>query len=404
MQAFRRGANGDRENSMMPNQANRGRRGGVIRRSVAILSVVATLSLTPGIGLAEDRVIDTKTGQIKVETVVDGLDHPWGLAFLPDKRILVTERAGRLRIVSPEGKLSEPVKGVPKVWAKGQGGLLGIALDPDFASNQLVYFAYSESGNGGVGTAVSRGKLSDTSLDDVQVIFRQQPKVSGPNHFGGRVVFTPDKKLFVTLGDRFKFDPAQDLGSHLGKIVRINSDGSVPEDNPFIGQKEAQPEIWSYGHRNVQGAAIHPETGKLWENEFGPLGGDELNIPAAGANYGWPVVSWGDNYDGSKIPDPPTHPEFADAIRHWTPVISPSGMTFYTQDGIPAWKGNLLIGGLSSAAIVRLALDGETVKAEERIPMGARIRDVVQGPDGVYALTDEGDGKILRLTAANSRG
>jgi glucose/arabinose dehydrogenase len=344
-------------------------------------------------------------GAFNVETVAKGLEHPWGLEFLPDKRMLVTERIGKLRIVSPEGKISKPIKGVPKVWAKGQGGLLGIALDPDFSSNQLVYFAYSEAGNGGVGTAVARGKLSDTTLDDVQVIFQQQPKVSGPNHFGGRVVFTPDKKLFVTLGDRFKFGPAQDLGSHLGKIVRINPDGSVPEDNPFIGQKDAQPEIWSYGHRNVQGAAIHPETGKLWENEFGPLGGDELNIPAPGVNYGWPVVSWGNNYDGSEIPDPPTHPEFKDAIRHWNPVISPSGMTFYTQDAIPAWKGNLLIGGLSSAAIVRLTLDGEKVKAEERIPMGARIRDVVQGPDGaVYALTDEGDGKILRLsTVGNSR-
>jgi glucose/arabinose dehydrogenase len=367
--------------------------------------VAVMLSSVPAIGLAEDRVIETQSGQIKVETVASGFNHPWGLAFLPDKRMLVTERAGRLRIVSQEGKLSKPLEGVPKVWAKGQGGLLGIALDPDFGSNQLVYFAYSEPGNGGVGTAVARGKLSDTSLDDVQVIFRQQPKVAGPLHFGGRVVFTPDKKLFVTLGDRFKFDPAQDLGSHLGKIVRINSDGSVPEDNPFIGQKDAQPEIWSYGHRNAQGAAIHPETGKLWENEFGPLGGDELNIPAAGANYGWPVVGWGNNYDGSEISDPPTHPEFKDAIRHWTPVISPSGMTFYTRDTIPAWKGNLLVGGLSSEAIVRLTLDGETVKAEERIPMGTRIRDVVQGPDGaVYALTDEDDGKILRLSVSNPRG
>jgi aldose sugar dehydrogenase len=389
----------------MRNRTERERRGFQAVGSATVLLCVAAVLSASSFALAEDGVIDTEAAQIKVETVVEGLDHPWGLAFLPDNRMLVTERVGRLRIVSPDGKVSKPVKGVPKVWAKGQGGLLGIALDPDFNSNQLVYFAYSEAGNGGVGTAVARGKLNDTSLDDVQVIFQQQPKVSGPNHFGGRVVFTPDKKLFVTLGDRFKFDPAQDLGSHLGKIVRINSDGSVPEDNPFIGQKDAQPEIWSYGHRNVQGAAIHPETGKLWENEFGPLGGDELNIPMPGANYGWPVVSWGDNYDSSKIAKPPTHPEFKDAIRHWNPVISPSGMTFYTQEAIPAWKGNLLIGGLSSAAIVRLTLDGETVKAEERIPMDARIRDVVQGPDGaVYALTDEADGKILRLSAVgNSR-
>jgi glucose/arabinose dehydrogenase len=202
------------------------------------------------------------------------------------------------------------------------------------------------------------------------------------------------------LGDRFKFDPAQDLGSHIGKVVRINSDGSVPEDNPFVTQTDALPEIWSYGHRNAQGAAIHPETGKLWENEFGPLGGDELNIPEAGKNYGWPVVSWGKNYNGIDIPDPPTHPEFADAIHHWTPVISPSGMTFYTGDAIPGWKGNLLIGGLSSQALVRLTLDGEKVTAEERLPLGVRVRDVKQGPDGAVYAIDESNDEILRLTLA----
>ncbi len=217
-------------------------------------------------------------------------------------------------------------------------------------------------------------------------------------------MFAPDGKLFVTLGERFKFDPAQDLSSHLGKIVRINPDGSVPDDNPFVGQDGKLPEIWSYGHRNAQGAAIHPDTGKLWENEFGPLGGDELNIPEAGKNYGWPVVSWGKHYDGKEIPDPTTHPEFADAIAHWTPVISPSGMTFYTADTFPEWKGNLLIAGLSSQAIVRLTLDGEKVTGEERIAMGRRIRDVVQGPDGaVYALVDDHKGKILRLTPASPR-
>jgi glucose/arabinose dehydrogenase len=217
-------------------------------------------------------------------------------------------------------------------------------------------------------------------------------------------VFAPDGKLFVTLGERFTFDPAQDLSVDLGKIVRINPDGSVPDDNPFVGQEGKLPEIWSYGHRNVQGAAIHPETGKLWETEFGPLGGDELNIPQASKNYGWPVVSWGNNYDGTEIPDPPTHPEFSDAIYHWTPVISPSGMTFYTADIFPEWKGNLLIAGLSSEAIVRLTLDGDKVTGEERIPMGTRIRDVVQGPDGaVYALTDSQKGKILRLTPASPR-
>lgn len=387
------------------NEMERRQGGPFRRRRVGFWTLVAGgLMLTTQPGLAEDTMIDTKQGAIKVETVAGGLDHPWGLAFLPDGRMLVTERPGQLRIVTKDGKTSEPLKGVPEVFAEGQGGLLDVALDPDFAANGLVYLSYSEPGEGGAGTAVARGKLADNGLDDVQVIFRQQPKVDRGLHFGSRLAFSPDGKLFVTLGERFKFAPAQDLGTHLGKVVRINPDGSVPQDNPFVGQKGAKPEIWSYGHRNPQGAAIHPETGKLWENEFGPLGGDELNIPAAGANYGWPVVSWGKHYDGTDIPDPPTHPEFADAVYHWNPVISPSGMTFYTADAIPGWKGNLLIGGLSSEAIVRLTLDGEKVTEEERIPMGTRIRDVRQGPDGaVYALTDEGDGKILRLTAGSPR-
>jgi glucose/arabinose dehydrogenase len=346
---------------------------------------------------------NTKAGTIKVETVATGLSHPWGLAFLPDGRMLVTERSGTLRLVSKDGKLSPPLSGVPKVVVAGQGGLLDVAIDPDFKSNSLVYLTYSEPGEGGAGTAVARGKLGESGLDGVEVIFRQEPKVGGGNHFGSRLVFAPDGKLFVTLGERFTFTPAQDLTNDLGKIVRINPDGSVPKDNPFVGRTDARPEIWSYGHRNPQGAAILPKTGKLWETEFGPMGGDELNIPQAGANYGWPVVSWGSHYTGEDIPDPPTHPEFADAIYHWNPVISPSGITFYTADAIPAWKGNLLIAALSGQAIVRLTLDGEKVVDEERIPMGARIRDVAQGPDGaVYALTDEGNGEILRLTLENS--
>ncbi len=372
---------------------------------LASLFLVAALMVLPRPGLAKGNMIDTKQGTIKVEKIAKGLDHPWGLAFLPDGRMLVTEKPGRLRIVTKDGNISEPLQGVPEVFAKGQGGLLDVALDPNFASNGLVYLSYAEPGEGGkAGTAVARGKLGETNLDDVEVIFRQKPKVEGENHFGSRLVFAPDGKLFVTLGERFTFEPAQDLSVDLGKIVRINPDGSVPDDNPFVGQDGKLPEIWSYGHRNVQGAAIHPETGKLWEDEFGPMGGDELNIPEAGKNYGWPVVSWGKHYDGRDIPDPPTHPEFTDAIYYWNPVISPSGMTFYTADAIPAWKGNLLIGGLSSEAIVRLTLDGEKVIDEERIPLRARIRDVVQGPDGaVYALTDNDNGKILRLTAETSR-
>ena len=367
------------------------------------LAVVSAATLLSLYGMSVDGPRDTKAGTIKVETVATGLGHPWGLAFLPDGRMLVTERSGTLRLVSKDGKLTEPLSGVPEVVVAGQGGLLDVAIDPDFKSNGLVYLSYSEPGEGGASTAVARGKLGESGLDNVEVIFRQEPKVEGGNHFGSRLVFAPDGKLFVTLGERFTFTPAQDLNNDLGKIVRINPDGSVPKDNPFVGHKDARPEIWSYGHRNPQGAAINPETGRLWETEFGPRGGDELNIPQAGKNYGWPVVSWGNHYTGQDIPDPPTHPEFADAIYHWNPVISPSGITFYTGDAIPGWKGNLLIGALSGQAIVRLTLDGEKVVGEERIPMGTRIRDVVQGPDGaVYALTDEGNGEILRLTLENS--
>jgi glucose/arabinose dehydrogenase len=368
-----------------------------------LLPATAALMLLSQPSLPDNRTVSTKTGAIKVETVAKGLDHPWGLAFLPDGEMLVTEKPGTLRRVAKDGTVSKPLSGVPKVVAMGQGGLLDVALDPDFSSNRLVYLTYSEPGERGASTAVARGKLGESGLDDVEVIFRQEPKVQGGNHFGSRLAFAPDGTLFVTLGERFQFDPAQDLASDLGKIVRINPDGSIPKDNPFVGKENARPEIWSYGHRNPQGAAIHPETGKLWETEFGPRGGDELNIPKAGSNYGWPVVSWGMHYNGKDIPDPPTHPEFADAIYHWDPVISPSGISFYTADAIPAWKGNLLIAGLSEQAIVRLTLDGEKVTAEERIPLGARIRDVRQAADGsVYAVTDEGDGKILRLTLENS--
>jgi aldose sugar dehydrogenase len=354
--------------------------------------------------LARDRLIQTKESELKVETFARGLKFPWGLAFLPDGRMLVTERPGHLRIVGKDGKISEPLKGVPKVFAVEQGGLLDVALDPKFAQNGLVYITYAEPGEGGAGTAVARGKLGEHALENVEVIFRQKPKVDRGLHFGSRLAFAPDGTLFVTLGERFKFDPAQDLSTTLGKVVRINPDGSVPQDNPFAGKDGVLPEIYSYGHRNPQGAAIHPETGKLWESEFGPLGGDELNIIEPGKNYGWPVVSWGKHYDGKEIPAPPTHPEFTDAIYHWTPVISPSGITFYTANAIPGWKGDLLLAGLSSQAIVRLTLDGEKVTGEERISMGDRIRDVVQGPDGaVYALTDKSDGAILRISAADGR-
>jgi glucose/arabinose dehydrogenase len=337
----------------------------------------------------------------QVTTVAEGLEHPWGLTFLPDGRMLVTERPGRLRLVTKDGQVSPPLKGLPQVYAEGQGGLLDVTLDPNFASNRLVYISYAEPGEGGVaGTAVARGRLNAaaTALEGVQVVFRQEPKVKGPNHFGSRLVFSPDGKLFITTGERFAFRPAQNLATDLGKIIRINPDGSVPKDNPFVGREGVRPEIWSYGHRNVQGAAINPETGALWTDEFGPMGGDEINIPEAGHNYGWPLVSWGQHYNGDNIPDPPTRPDLAQPIYYWNPVISPSGMAFYTGNAFPTWRGNLLIGGLSAQALVRLTLDGAQVTDEQRFAMDDRIRDVNQGPDGfLYLLTDNSDGRILRI-------
>nr|WP_244471070.1 PQQ-dependent sugar dehydrogenase [Microvirga massiliensis] len=350
----------------------------------------------------QERMVTTQTGKVRVETLTRGLEHPWAIAFLPDGRMLVTERPGRLRVVTKDGKLSAPLTGVPKVFAQGQGGLLDVVLAPDFASSRLVYLTFAEPGEGGTaGTAVARGQLNEatTGLEDLKVIFRQEPKERGPNHFGSRLVFARDGKLFVTLGERFKFDPAQDLSNHLGKVVRINPDGSVPQDNPFVGRQGAKREIWSYGHRNMEAAGLHPETGALWIAEMGPQGGDELNRVEAGKNYGWPLVSWGNHYDGRDIPDPPTRPDLAGSVHQWTPVISPSGMTVYTGDLFTGWRGSLLIGGLSAAAVVRVMLDGDKVVGEDRIGLNARVRDVGQGPDGaVYAITDEDNGRLLRLT------
>lgn len=354
----------------------------------------------------QPRTVETRTGPMKVETLASGLVHPWGVAFLPDGRMIVTEQPGRLRIINKDGQVSPPVQGVPEVFYTKQGGLLDVALDPNFTANRLVYLSFSEPGGGGAAsTAAVRGRLNEagTVLENVRIIFRQEPKVSGPNHWGSRLVFAPDGKLFITTGERFKFEPAQDLSNHLGTIVRINPDGSVPSDNPFVDQPGARTEIWSYGHRNIEGAAIHPNTGQLWAHEMGPRGGDELNVAEAGRNYGWPLVSWGQHYDGKDIPDPPTRPDLAGSVHHWTPVISPSGMIFYTGGAIPGWRGSILIGGLSAKGIVRVELDGRQVKSEDRIELGARIRDVEQGPDGaIYALTDEEDGKVLRLTPAEA--
>ena len=355
-----------------------------------------------GSACAQPESVQSDAGKVNVESLAEGLTHPWGMAFLPDGRLLVTERAGQLRILNADHTLSQPVSGVPEVYSKGQGGLLDVALDPDFENNQLVYLSFSEpGGNNRATTALGRGVLEEDQIKGFSVIFRQEPMVEGENHFGGRIVFSPEGNIFLTMGERFKGEPAQDLSSHLGTIARIKPDGSVPSDNPFVGQENAKDEIWSYGHRNIEAAAFHPETKELWIAEMGPKGGDELNKPEAGRNYGWPVVSWGIHYDGGDIPDPPTKPEFADAKIHWTPVISPSGMIFYTGNLIPQWQGTALIGGLSSKGVVRVRINGEQAEEVERISLNTRIRDVEQAPDGsVYVLTDQSNGKVLRLSPA----
>lgn len=339
----------------------------------------------------------------RVTTVVEGLQHPWGVAFLPDGRMLVTERPGRLRIVDAQRKLSAPLSGVPRVLAQGQGGLLDVALDPQFSRNQTIYLSYSEPAPDGVaGTAVASARLTDTGLRDVRVIYRQQPKVSGSGHFGSRIVFRSDGTMFITQGDRMGYrEQAQDLGSLLGKIVRIGRDGSIPPDNPFSRRTGARPEIWSYGHRNVQSAVIHPQTGQLWTVEHGARGGDELNQPQSGRNYGWPVISYGVEYSGGRIGQGLTAKEgMEQPVYYWDPVIAPSGMAFYTGDAYPGWKGSVLVGSLTPGGLVRLVLQNGRVVREERYggALSERIRDVAQGPDGlVYLLTDSSHGRILRI-------
>ena len=371
-----------------------------LRRLVPLLTLAFAASAS---GQNQDpdqkESVITEAGPVSVVEVAAGLDHPWGIAFLPDGRMLVTERPGRLRIVTPEGEVSEPVAGTPTVYAQGQGGLLDVALAPDFETSGWVYLTFAQPGpEGSSATALGRGRLVADSLADFETLFTQTPWITGSKHFGSRVAFGPDGHAFLTTGERFQFDPAQNLSDHLGTVVRLNPDGSVPSDNPFVGRDDARDETWSYGHRNVESAAVDPATGELWVVEMGPLGGDELNRIERGANYGWPAVSWGRNYDGSDIPDPDTRPDLEDATVWWSPVISPSGMAFYTADVFPEWTGSAFIGSLSRQGVVRVAIEGREVTSQEVIPLGTRIRDVEQGPDGMlYLLTDKSDGAVWRM-------
>jgi glucose/arabinose dehydrogenase len=372
------------------------------RRAVPMLAAAVVLTLATAAYAQAPRSPTPATvdGPLVVTEVARGLEHPWGLAFLPDGRMLVTERPGRLVLLERDGKSRRTLTGVPGVRAGGQGGLLGIALSPTFVSDRLVYLSFSEAGDGGAGTAVARGRLTDSGLENTQVIWRQTPKVGGGNHWGSRLVFARDGTLFVTTGDRYSERPrVQDLTSTIGKVVRINPDGSIPRDNPFVGRADARPEIWSYGHRNLQGATLHPVTGQLWTVEHGARGGDELNFPQAGRNYGWPVITYGVDYSGVKIGEGTARPGMEQPVYYWDPVIAPSGAMFYTGDQFPAWKGQLFVGSLTPGALVRLQLDGGRVVSEERyLPDVGRVRDVVQGPDGlIYLLTDASDGRLLRV-------
>jgi aldose sugar dehydrogenase len=369
-------------------------------------SLLIAAAPAPEPGQTETLRTDEQGIEVRMETLVSGLNHPWGMAFLPDDRLLVTERnTGNLYILGTDHTLSDPLQGVPEVVAEGQGGLLDVTLDPDFERNGLVYLSYAKPmGDGMSTTALGRGRLAENSIEEFQDIFVMEPPYERAAHFGNRIVFSPDGRyLFLGLGERFQFDPAQDLSSHLGKVIRIHPDGSVPEDNPFVDREDALGEIWSLGHRNIQAMAFQPGTGALWAGEMGPRGGDELNIIQPGENYGWPEVSWGEHYDGRAIPDPPTRPEFKDAVRHWTPAVSPSGMVFYQGEMFPEWNGNALIGGLTRREIVILSFKNTEVVGEDRLQMPERIRNVKEAPDGsIFVLTDVDDGKVLRLTPAQA--
>lgn len=355
---------------------------------------------------AASTAVDRQVDALSVRAVASGLQHPWGLAFLPEGGFLVTERVGTLRRVSADGVVSAPIAGVPAVVAEGQGGLLDVALAPDFAQSRLVYLSYSEPGEDKLaGTAVARGRLEDDRLADVEVIFRQQPKLDTRHHFGSRLVFTPDGYLFITMGDRGVRPTAQDLSSHMGTVARVRPDGSVPEDNPFVGREGAQPETWSYGHRNQQGAALNPWTGQLWTHEHGPRGGDEVNIPQAGRNYGWPIVTHGINYSGQPIPEAVGREREGLEPPHHVWEVSPgvSGMAFYDDPRHPRWQRSLFVGAMAQRQLIRLSLDGDRVVGEERLlgELQARIRDVRVGPDGaLYLLTDDINGSLLRVEPA----
>jgi glucose/arabinose dehydrogenase len=373
------------------------------RAAAGLIALLVSFGALPSVLAPARAAEESAQARFEIETVAGGLVHPWGLAFLPNGDLLVTERAGRLRVVRDGQLRRAPVAGVPDVYARGQGGLLDVALHPDFERTRLIYLSFAARGRGGAGTEVARARLAPDArrLTGLEVILRAEPKTPGSAHYGSRLAFDTEGRLYITLGDRYSYmDEAQNLGSHLGSILRLDPDGSVPADNPFVDTPGAKPEIFSYGHRNVQGLARHPETGAIWSHEHGPRGGDEVNILEAGANYGWPEITYGIDYDGSIISDKTHAPGMKQPLVYWDPSIAPSGMAFYTGAAFPEWRGDLFVGALAHRHLRRLELDGDKVVGQEKLltDLGARIRAVTTGPDGaLYLLTDASDGRVLRL-------
>ncbi len=368
--------------------------------AAAFAAVAAAPVTAAGLGAAPEQVFETEKHRFRLSEVVGGLEHPWGVAFLPDGSMLISERPGRLRIVRDGTLDPAPVAGVPQVAAIGQGGLLDVALHPEFARNRLVYLSYAGPGDGGAGTEVARGRLVNGRLEDLETLLVVEPKSRGGRHFGSRLAFDRDGLLYITAGERGEPDRAQDPNDLAGSVLRLSADGEIPPDNPFVGRPDARPEIFSYGHRNPQGLARHPDSGAIWQHEHGPRGGDEVNIIRPGVNYGWPVITYGMSYAGFPIGEGTEKPGMAQPLTYWVPSIAPSGMAFYTGAAFPNWRGDLFVGSLRFELLVRLELEGETVVHEERMlqELGERIRDVRQGPDGMlYILTDSPDGALLRL-------
>ena len=373
------------------------------RRRFLLTAATAGLAAPALVGAQEQQTLKSAKATYRLGKLSDGLEQPWGMAFLPDGRILVTERPGRLRIFA-DGKLDpRPLGGVPAVQASGQGGLLDVCLHPDFARNRALYLAYSGPGNGGTATTVARAELADGGLRNVATVYEALPRAGGGLHFGSRIAFDRAGLMYVAAGERYQMKRAQDLRDLGGKIVRLRDDGSVPPDNPFVGRADARPEIFTWGHRNPQGLAMHPETGRMWSVEHGPRGGDELNLLKSGANYGWPLATHGIDYNGSIISEHKSLPGMEDPVRVWVPSISPCGLCFYTGDKFPGWKGSVFTGGLSAYALFRIELDGDRYRSEERLIDGRLpyIRDVRQGPDGLlYLVTHSDQGGLFRLEPA----